>query len=158
MKPSFLIAIATLLLSSAMAADIGPNNGPFVSHAPNDQDNDLGYVAPVDAFGQYNLGLMYFTGKGIAQNYAESAKWFSLAAAQGYAQAQSNLGYMYLNGHGVIQDYVRAHMWSNLASAQGIATATANRDIAAKLMTSQQVAEAQMLARECQQRKFKDCN
>ena len=51
-----------------------------------------------------------------AQNYAEAAKWYRLAADQGHAGAQDSLGIMY---HFMPQDYVRAHMWFNLSAAQG---------------------------------------
>jgi TPR repeat protein len=55
---------------------------------------------------------------------------------------------MYDNGEGVPQDYVQAHMWLNLAAANGDENAKENRDIAAGLMTSEEIAEAQKLARE----------
>ena len=37
-------------------------------------------------------------------NYSEAFKFCSVAAEQGYADAQFNLGYMYDNGQGVKQD------------------------------------------------------
>ena len=55
---------------------------------------------------------------------------------------------MYANGQGVPQDYVLAHMWFNLAAAQGNEDGKKNRDIVAKRMTSEQIAEAQKLARD----------
>ncbi|MCG3769416.1 MAG: Secretory immunoglobulin A-binding protein EsiB [Nitrosomonadaceae bacterium] len=84
-------------------------------------------------------------------------KWFRLAAAQGDEMAQSNLGTMYGTGQGVPMDDVRAHMWFNLAAVKGDAKAVKNRDSIAKVLTSQQMAEAQKLARECQARNFKGC-
>ncbi|MSQ59520.1 MAG: sel1 repeat family protein [Betaproteobacteria bacterium] len=84
-------------------------------------------------------------------------KWFRLAAAQGHANAQSNLGAMYDKGRGVPMDDVRAHMWFNLAAVKGDANAVQNRDIMAKRMNTQQIAEAQKLARECQARDFTGC-
>jgi TPR repeat protein len=65
---------------------------------------------------------------------------------------------MYANGRGVTQDYVRAHMWFNLSGASGVASGVQNRDIIAAMMTPQQIAEAQKMARECQQHNFKDCD
>jgi TPR repeat protein len=81
-------------------------------------------------------------------DYETAARLFHPLAEQGDAAAQYNLGVMYANGEGVPQDYVEAHMWLNLAVAQGNDDAKAARDIVAKLMTSEQVAEAQRLARE----------
>jgi TPR repeat protein len=75
-------------------------------------------------------------------------KWFRKAADQGHAAAQHNLGFMYHNGLGVPQDYVMAHMWFNLAAALGDEKALKTRDALAKNMTSEQITEAQRLARE----------
>ena len=61
------------------------------------------------------------------------------------------------HGQGVPMDDVRAHMWFNLAAVKGDANAVKSRDLAAKLMNAQQIAEAQKLARECQARNFKGC-
>ena len=102
---------------------------------------------------QYNLGKIY----DVTQDYVEAAKWYRLVAEQGDKVAQSCLGYMYDYGHGVVQDYVKAHMWYNLAEAQGYKSVLGNRDIVAKQMTQQQIAEAQKLARECLARKYKGC-
>ena len=44
---------------------------------------------------QFNLGLMYRDGKGVAQDFTKARKWFELAAAQGDAEAQCSLGVMY---------------------------------------------------------------
>ena len=78
-------------------------------------------------------------------------------SAQGNASAQNNLGVMYYQGQGVTQDYVRAHMWFNLSAASDTADAVKNRDIVARKMTSQQIAQAQIMARDCQQKNFKGC-
>jgi len=107
--------------------------------------------------GQFGLGIMYDRGHGVRQDYAEAVKWWKLAAAQGHAFAQYHLGLKYKNGQSVVQDYVRAHMWFNLAGAR-IAELVFGRDEVARLMTTQQIAEAQKLARECQARDYKNCN
>ena len=49
-------------------------------------------------------------------------------------------------------------MWYKLSAVTGHANAVKRRDLAAKLMTQQQVAEAQKLPRECQARNFKNCD
>jgi TPR repeat protein len=107
---------------------------------------------------QFNLGIRYANGQGVPQDYAEAVRWYKLAAAQGETKAQLNLGFMYGSGQGVVQDYIRAHLWYNLAAVNGYDTAVKNRDIIAAQMTSQQIAEAQKLARECQARNFKNCD
>jgi len=101
-----------------------------------------------DAGAQYNLGLMYDKGQGVAQDFAEAVRWYRKAADQGYAGAQAILGLMYGKGQGVTRDYVQAHMWSNLAAAQGDERASKIRDIIAKSITAEQIAQAKKLARE----------
>ena len=64
------------------------------------------------------------------------------------SDAQLNLGAMYVLGQGVPEDYVRAHMWYELAAANGSTVALKNRDMMTKLMTPQQLAEAQRMASE----------
>ena len=101
-----------------------------------------------NANAQNLLGIIYENGRGIPRSYLEAAKWYRKAADQGDANAQYNLGVMYGTGQSVPQDFVLAHMWFNLAAKQGDSTARANRDIVAKRMTVEQIAEAQRLARE----------
>ena len=62
----------------------------------------------------------------MIQDYAESAKWWRLAAEQGDANTQNNLGSMYINGMGVIQDYAEAVKWYRLAAVQGEVGAQSN--------------------------------
>ena len=54
-----------------------------------------------DAKAQFNLGEMYYFGKGVPQDYGEAAKWFRKVAEQGITVAQFNLGLMYHQGEGV---------------------------------------------------------
>ncbi len=97
---------------------------------------------------QYNLGLMYAEGEGVAQDYQEAVRWYRLAAEQGHASGQFSLGAMYIAGQGVPKDYVLAHMWMNMAAAKRVKKAGKGRDLLEILMTSAQLAEAQRLARE----------
>ncbi len=107
-----------------------------------------------NAKAQYNLALMYYKGKGVPQDDQEAAKWYRKAAEQGNAKAQNNLGFMYHEGKGVPQNYVQAHMWYNLVAANLTGevreSAIKSRDLVAKQMTREQIAEAQRLALEFQ--------
>ena len=107
---------------------------------------------------QYNLGVMYANGQGVIQDYAEAVRWYKLAAAQGDAEAQSNLGLMYLNGQGVLQNNVQAHMWFNISAVKGGNISVKNREVVANKMTTEQIAQAQRLAKECQARNYKNCD
>ena len=104
---------------------------------------------------QYNLGVMYSKGQGVPQDYFEAAKWYRIAADRGVPRAQLNLGLLYADGLGVPQNYVLAHMWINLATSRYPASekekregAAKIRDLAASMMTSAQIDEAERLARE----------
>ena len=96
-----------------------------------------------DAGAQNNLGNMYDSGEGVAENDAEAVKWYRLAADQGEAAAQYNLAGMYYRGEGVPESKVDAYFWWNLAAAQGDANAKINKGIVEKTMTREQIAEAQ---------------
>lgn len=74
------------------------------------------------------------------------------AADQGHASAQFTLGGMYAKGEGVLEDYVQAYTWFILAAAQGEERAFKLKDELRLAMTSEQVAEAQKLAAELQER------
>ena len=67
------------------------------------------------AWTTWAVGLLYAEGQGVVQDYAETVKWYKLAAAQGDAGAQFNLGWLYANGQGVVQDYAEAVKWWKLA-------------------------------------------
>jgi TPR repeat protein len=48
-----------------------------------------------DVLAQYNLGIVYDTGKGVPQDYTEAVRWYRLAAEQGHASAQYNRVHYY---------------------------------------------------------------
>ena len=49
---------------------------------------------------QYNLGILYFTGRGVDVDYDQAFKWTSAAADQGHTAALFNLGSLYFSGQG----------------------------------------------------------
>jgi TPR repeat protein len=71
------------------------------------------------AVAQFNVGLMYDIGQGVAQNYPEAMKWYRLAADQGRPDAQYQLGHLYYKQ----DDYAGAAKWFRLAADQGRADA-----------------------------------
>lgn len=109
-----------------------------------------------NAIAQYNLGVMYAKGHGVARDPVQAVKWFRQAAHKGNSNAQYNLGVMYAQGEGVAQDFVRALMWLNIAETDEtkhpldkMTLFTAQATVR-KLMTRNQIAEADKLAREWQ--------
>ena len=71
------------------------------------------------ALAQYNLGLCYYKGEGVAKDQVEAVKWYRKAVEQNYALAQTNLGICCYNGDGVSKDQVEAYKWLLLAARQG---------------------------------------
>lgn len=75
------------------------------------------------AWAQYNLGLMYRKGEGIAPSNTEAAYWYRLAATQNYPEAQQKLADLYYLGAGVPLNYAQAAQWYRRAAEQGNAEA-----------------------------------
>ncbi len=72
------------------------------------------------------LAYHYYYGEGVAQDDAEAARLYRLAAAQGHAFAQYCLGAMLEEGRGIAQDYAEAARLYRLSVAQGDAQAQVN--------------------------------
>ena len=108
-----------------------------------------------DADAQASLGAIYVSGQGIPQNYKEAARWLQLAAEQGHVLAMRDLITMYRTNQGVDQDIVEAHKWANLAASHATGDDhkeyADTRDTFAKMMTLEEVAEAQKRATEWQE-------
>ena len=103
------ILILVLLLLFCSSSALG---GEF-------EDNTLKKAEQGYAVAQYGLGLMYYFGKGVPQDYKQAADWYTKAAEQGHASAQYALGVMHKNGQGVPQDYKQAVYWFTKAAEQG---------------------------------------
>jgi tetratricopeptide (TPR) repeat protein len=54
------------------------------------------------------------------ENYEEAVKWYRIAAAHGYAQAQWCLGNLYLKGFGVEQNIIEAVKWYKAAAENNV--------------------------------------
>ena len=76
-------------------------------------------AAKGDRTAQFDLGVCYSNGEGVAEDLVEAVKWYRKAADQGYALAQSTLGNCYLFGQGVTKDEVEAVKWLRKAADQG---------------------------------------
>jgi TPR repeat protein len=161
---SFLLAVLLVVDSSAAAAISGEE--PYEALQRGDYRLAAGLFYPLaekgDARAQYNLGLLYASGLGVAHNYQAALKWHRMAAKQGHAGAQGALAQMYANGQGVPQDSVRAYMWYSIAgeslgggSKQELAK---DRDKVASHMTPAQIQKAQEMAQRCLESKFQKCD
>jgi len=65
------------------------------------------------------LGLMYGTGKGVAQDYKKAVEYYQKSADQNYDWAQNHLANMYYNGIGIKKDHDKAIEWYKRAADQG---------------------------------------
>jgi TPR repeat protein len=114
-------------------------------------------AAQGDARAQYNLGVMYRKGNGVARDYQEADRWYRNAAELGHAGAQFSLGLMYregligkmyVKGQGIKKNYVKAHKWFNIAASNGHQSSRESMGIVEEEMTPDDIAKARTLAQE----------
>jgi TPR repeat protein len=72
-----------------------------------------------DVDAQYNLGVIFYHGEGMARDFQEALTWFQKAAEQDDADAQYNLGFMFGRGEGVKRDHAQSMQWFKRAADQG---------------------------------------
>ena len=92
-------------------------------------DSALGYWVPLadqgDANAQLNVGMMYDTGQGVAEDPARAVRLYRQSAERGHPAAQYNLGMMYASGRGIERDAGQAKFWLEQAAVQGLQNARA---------------------------------
>jgi len=88
------------------------SSGASQTNRPADDAGDLRARADRgEADAQYELGVMYSDGRGVAQDEDQATAWYRKAAAQGHSDAQFCLGVKYQNGLGLPKDDVQAVLW-----------------------------------------------
>ena len=105
------------------------------------------------AAAQFNLGLLYYDGKGVPQDFQQAADWFALSADHDYTKAQYNLGEMYAVGKGVKRDYIQAYKWLNICASKGDETCASHRDLIAQKLKGSKLAAAQRMSSEWKPKK-----
>ena len=125
---SYLAALETPLAASS--TQLHEDIGSLYMEQGEDEAHDSSAVEWLEkaaeqgrARSQYNLGLMHFEGRGVAQSDAIAVKWWQRAAEQGSGDAQQSLGVMYFNGRGVVQSDKTAVKWWRKAAECGSADA-----------------------------------
>ncbi|GIU42436.1 hypothetical protein TUM4438_09010 [Shewanella sairae] len=76
-------------------------------------------AAQGDADAQYLLGLMYLSGRYIAQDRVLGAKWVTAAATSGHAKAQQTMADLAFEGSLIKRDLSTAEQWYSALSKQG---------------------------------------
>lgn len=66
-----------------------------------------------------NLGMMYYSGQGVATDFSRAAQWFESAAEQQDPMAQYNIACLYFHGMGVQKNVAKACGWLQKAIANG---------------------------------------
>jgi len=144
--------LALAITAVAVPADGGEFEDGVAAYKAGEYGIALDFWRPLAKQGhvwaQFNLGIMFESGHGVYENHPEAANWYRKAAEQGYAKAQLKLGIFYALGQGVLEDIVSALMWIDVAASQGSLEAQEARELLVKLMTPDQIAEAQRMARE----------
>jgi TPR repeat protein len=82
MKSSFIISFALLLVGCA-STRLGASPAQR-SDAPTRFEEMRAKPEKGEPEAQFNLGVCYHDGRGVARDYVESGKWTLLAAAQGH--------------------------------------------------------------------------
>jgi len=72
-----------------------------------------------DPKAEYEIGLRYANGAGVAQDWEKAMSWFERAANRGIASAQWRLGLGYVRGIGLDRDNAKAVAWFKRAANQG---------------------------------------
>ncbi len=72
-----------------------------------------------DAKAEFELGGMYYHGRGVPQDYAKALDWIRKAAEQGYPAAFTAIGSQFEFGRGVTQDYAEAINWYRKGADKG---------------------------------------
>lgn len=159
-----ILTVTVLLLSLANASQVfaGPGEDADSAYARGDHPGAMKLYRELAAQGlapaQFNLGVMYDFGQGVAKDPVEAVRWYRAAAVQGHGGAQFNLAGMYFDGLGVAQDPVRSYVWFTLAAAAGAPGASRNRSALSKLLDAAQMERAQRMVRDCQSRNFVGCD
>ena len=83
-----------------------------------------------DPMAQFDAGLAYEYGRGVAPDDEKAVAWFEKSAAQGYAPAETALGVAYAEGRGVEADDAKAAAWFAKAAAHGDPQAEFNLGLA----------------------------
>ncbi|MFP4246959.1 MAG: hypothetical protein ACLFQ1_07250 [Halochromatium sp.] len=96
---------------------------------------------------QLMLGVLHENGSGVIQDYEQALAWYRRAAMQGEPMAMYRVGAMLSHGIGADKDLVEAYAWCNIAAARGQQEAVIDRDRVAKLLSIEEIKEAQQQSR-----------
>ncbi len=117
----FLLLLFTLPVSAeSLAKDFDTGMGLYKLQLYRSAFTFLLPVAEAGhAKAQYQVGYMYFVGKGVQKNIQEAIKWYKKSAEQDFVLPQLVLGAVYLQGNGITKDTGEAFKWYRKAAELG---------------------------------------
>ena len=126
-----LWAVPTLVIAVALQGSLADQGAPEDTGAARQfrtaaEQGDAQFRTAAelgDAYAQLSLGLSYYEGEGVPQDYEQAAHWLRMAAEQGDVDAQYFLATLYYAGDGVRRDHAEAARWLRMAAEQGDAGA-----------------------------------
>lgn len=104
----------------------------------------LSFTTQVHARDEFKRGSKAYT---VGMYNSAARQWLSLAE-RGNRAAQYNIGRLFYYGRGVRRDRVEAYKWFFIASKNGVRRGDDAMRIAERRMTSREIAEARIRARE----------
>lgn len=135
-KFRYLLALIALVALSAPAFA-----QQTLEQATDSIKNVLLQAKKGDAVAQNEVGMWYYIGRHVPQNYDEALQWWAKSAKQGNALAIGNLGMCYQTGHGVAADpdkamqlYLRSIEMGNPALVKQQSDLAAKGDVFSNLL------------------------
>ena len=149
MMTRITILLAALLALSGVQADF---KAGLEAYQSGDFQTALAEWMPLAEQGEveseFNVGLLYYHGRGVEEDHALAAGWYRRAADQGYPRAQYELGEMYEQGDGVPRDMIQAYKWFRLANREKYEDARKRRKRVADELSEHDLAQAELQVRE----------
>ncbi len=111
MRNSFIIWAIAMIFGMTAHAQTAPADSVAAPMPPLVNDSIQGIYRQAlngDAVAQTEVGLWYYNGVNVLQDYNQAVQWWLRAAEQGEAAALGNLGICYATGTGVNADSMRS--------------------------------------------------
>jgi len=121
MKKTILLLtlISTFSLASNYFSQMRPNFNVVKSKVSQKYFYAKRAAERGDARAQFDLGLMYAKGEGVAQNERLAFKYFHKAARNHHVEAKFYMGLSFAEGRGVKKQSQLARYWFKLAAKAG---------------------------------------
>ena len=149
LRLTFTLSVCLLLLAGGCSSEKSARQ----AFEAGDYDTAFKQFIPLaesgDRVAQNYLGVHYYLGLGVKQDWRRAFHWYEKAAKQGEPGAQLNCGVMLHNGYGTNPDIGTAFMWYYASYRQGNAAAERYLDALAddNLLGPNQIDHAKSRAR-----------